>query len=317
MYKVGVDLGGTNIVAGIVTEAGNILHKESIKTRKNIKPSDIVKDVYKVISKVLLHKNIQENEVSHIGIGIPGSCDYEKGLVIFTPNINLSGTNIVEKLQTYTNIPIYIENDANCATLGENFYGSAKAYNSSVTITLGTGVGVGVVLKNNLMRGSVEAGHHIINIEGPKCGCGKKGCFESYSSATALINRAKKVATRNPTTKMLSLVGGDINNIEAKTVFDAAKQGDSFANILINSYIFYLSIGISNLINCYPINAVILGGGISNQGDYLINPLKEELKKLYFGSTLNVQLIKAELGNDAGIVGAALLGIYYPIQTQK
>lgn len=306
MYKIGVDLGGTNIAAGITNSNGELILKDSIKTKKNGSPQEIIKDIFVICNKVMIDKNLTEEEIKHIGIGVPGTCSNSTGIVSFAPNINFKNINLRSEMANHTKIPISIENDANCAALGESIKGAAKDYKNSLTVTLGTGVGAGIVIDGNLIRGNVEVGHHTININGPLCGCGNMGCFESYASATSLIKVAREVSINNPT-KILKYAGGDINKIEAKNVFDAKEENDKWAVELIKNYIFYLSVGINNLINCYPLQAVIIGGGISKQGDNLIIPLKEELKSRSFGGEFNIDILTARLGNDAGIIGSAEL----------
>ncbi|MCL1995445.1 MAG: ROK family protein [Defluviitaleaceae bacterium] len=308
MYKIGVDLGGTNIAAGITDQKGKLIYKDSIKTRKGVEPEEIIKDIYEIASRVISDQGLTEKDIQHIGIGIPGTIDYRANVIEYAPNIGpktgFENVPIGKIMAQYTNIPILVENDANCAALGEAMQGAARNYNNSLVVTLGTGVGVGVVIDGKLMRGNVETGHHIINTTGPVCGCGRKGCLEAYVSATALIRDAK--AANSP--KILELAGGDVNDIEAKNVFDAAETDDPKACELIENYLFYLSIGFSNFANCYPVQAIIIGGGIGKQGDKLITPLLERLRKNALGGTWTVDILTAELGNDAGIIGAAMLG---------
>ena len=293
MYKIGIDVGGTNLAAGITNHAGELIHKDSAKVKQGATSEVVLQDMYNLVTKMLQETNITEDKIQYIGIGVPGACDYYTGLVIFTPNLNLSGVNLRTEFAKHTSIPVYVDNDANCAALGEKIQGAAKNYNGSVTITLGTGVGVGVVINNMLINGIVEAGHITIDPNGPVCGCGNKGCLESYASATALINAAKQ---HDPTIK------------EAKEIFDAVgSPNNPWASELIKDYIFYLGVGINSLINSYPIQAVILGGGISKQGDALIQPLKKVLQERAFNSGNTVDILQATLGNDAGIIGAAEL----------
>jgi len=190
--------------------------------------------------------------------------------------------------------------------LGESIQGAAAQYNNSVTVTLGTGVGVGVVLNGKLVRGNVEAGHHIINFNGTLCGCGRKGCLEAYCSATALIRDAKIAVEKNPDSKILS-IATTADLIEAKTVFDAAERGDETAKALLKDYIFYLSVGITNFVTTYPIQAVIFGGGVAYQGEKLLKPLREAMTSLSYPGAEQVDLKIAKLGNDAGIIGAAMM----------
>ncbi|MCL1935916.1 MAG: ROK family protein [Defluviitaleaceae bacterium] len=302
-YNIGVDLGGTNISLGILNDNFEIIYKDSVKTEKNAYGIDILKQIYNLYKKSIKTKKINEANINKIGIGIPGKCDNIKGIVEYTTNINLTNTNVRLEMSKFTNIPVYIENDANCAAFAESYKENLK---NMIMITLGTGIGGGVVLNGNKIGGNIEMGHHIIDTTGPMCGCGNYGCFESHCSATALIKSAKEIAEESKT-KILDFCEGDIEKIEAKFIFDAAEQGDEISKKLIDDYIYYLSIGINNLINCYPIDTVVIGGGISSRGEKLLLPLKEKLKKLALGGILKTNIKIATLGNDAGIIGAAML----------
>ena len=304
MYKIGIDLGGTNIAAGITDQSGKLLHKDSIKTKKNASPEEIIKDIYTIATQVISNQGLAEKDIQHIGMGVPGTIDYQNNIVNYAPNIKFENVPVGKIMSQYTNLPIHMENDANCAALGEAIQGAAKNYKNSLVVTLGTGVGVGVVLDGKLVRGDVEAGHHIINTNGPTCGCGRKGCLEAYVSATALIRDAK--SAKSP--KIIELAGGNEADIEAKNAFDAAEQGDPKALKLIENYLFYLSVGFFNFANCYPVQAIIIGGGISKQENKLISPLLEILHKNAYGGKWNVDILTAKLGIDAGIIGAAMLG---------
>ncbi|HHW68495.1 MAG: glucokinase [Epulopiscium sp.] len=312
MYYIGVDLGGTNIAAGIVTEEGKLIKKKSIPTLRHRNYQEILKDMGELCLTIIKEEGISLNEVASVGVGSPGTPDPENGILVYANNLKFKDVPIRTELQKYINVPVYLENDANCAALGEAVAGAAKGYKNSVTVTLGTGVGGGIILDGKIFSGSFygggEIGHHVIVADGEPCTCGRKGCWETYASATALIREARIAVIRNPESGLAKLVGGDINLINAKVPFDAAQSGDPVGQELIDNYIKYLGMGIANVINIIQPEIVVIGGGVCAQGDNLLNPLKEIVKKNVYQGTLKTELRIAELGNDAGIIGAAMLG---------
>ena len=307
MYRLGIDLGGTNIAVGVVDQSNQIVYKDSVKTPQGATQEVVTDAMVAICKQIMTDRGLNTTDIRYIGIGVPGIADDAAGKVIYAPNVHFDNFDLRGYFTKQLDVPVYMENDANAAALGESLLPHMSAYKNVVFVTLGTGVGVGVTLNNQLIRGNVEAGHITIDPSGPICGCGNAGCFESFSSATALIKRAKEKAGEHPESKLLALAGGVIDNIEAKTVFDAYDAGDACAIELFDDYISYLAIGINNLLNSYPADAVILGGGVSKQEDKLIQPLTAKLQKLALGGTLNAKIFTAKLGNDAGILGAANL----------
>lgn len=311
-YYLGVDLGGTNIKVGITDETGTILHKQSIKTMGARPYEAIVKDMADLCRLVAKTANIPFEQVESVGIGVPGTVDQKSGTVIYANNLNTTGAPVGRLMQEMLGKPVYLGNDANCAALGEFVDGSGKEYHSIVMITLGTGVGGGIILNGKIwdgMEGSgSEIGHMVIQANGEPCTCGRKGCWEAYSSATALTRDTKRAMEQHPESLMHSLVN-DQTKVSAKTAFDAAKHGDATGKELVDRYLFYLSEGIANIINILAPDAVILGGGVCNEGDNLLLPLQKLVyPKCYGGMDLPHSELKiAALGNDAGIVGAAML----------
>lgn len=301
MYKIGVDLGGTNIAIGLIDQTNKMVAKDSVKTGKSV--DAIINDMADLVLKILESQGLTTEAISHVGIGVPGTCDYEVGIIKNAPNIGFINVNIREKIEAKLKLPVYIENDANAAALGEAVAGAGSAHQNTLMVTLGTGVGVGVVLNGQVIKGDVESGHMTIDIDGPLCGCGNRGCFEAFASATALI-RGAKAAASSQTTNILDFAKS-IDTIEAKDAFDAADAGDPAFKALIDDYITHLSIGITNLVNAYPVDAVILGGGISARTT-LIPPLMEAVKKVSFIKDVK-PIYAATLGNDAGIYGAAFI----------
>ena len=312
MY-IGIDLGGTNIAVGLVDDAGTIIHKESAPTLAKRHYSEIIKDMANLSLKVVKDAGYDLNKVKAIGIGSPGTPDNEKGLLIYTNNINFYNVPMREEMQKHINLPVYIENDANCAALAEAIAGAAKDARSCIAITLGTGVGGGIIIDKKIYSGfnhaGGELGHTIIQIDGEPCTCGRKGCWETYASATALVRQTKKAAKENPDSLIYKMVNGDIEKIGGKTAFDASRAGDAVGASVVKTYIRYIAEGIINVINIFQPEILVIGGGICKEGDYLLNPLKEIVKKHVYSKDIPQTEIKvAQLGNDAGIIGAAMLG---------
>ena len=313
MYNIGIDLGGTNIAAALVNEEGHIIRKASVPTLRQRDYKEIVKDMALLALKVIEDEGIQRDEVHSVGIGSPGTPDTEKGLIVYANNLKFNNTPIREEFIKYFDIPVYIENDANAAAYGEFVTGVGRKYKDFVAVTLGTGVGGGVIIQDKIITGSyhggAELGHMVIDLNGTLCTCGRRGCWEEFSSATALIREAKKMASANPDSKLYTLVDGDLDTMNAKIPFDAAQAGDSIAQSVIDWYIDHLAIGLVNVINIFQPQAIALGGGVSAQRENLLQPLKEKMiTEIYGGAdALKTDLLICELGNDAGIIGAAML----------
>ena len=311
MYSIGVDIGGMSIKIGIVNELGEILYKTSFKTNRNHKKA--IKDIVDNINLLLCKHKINIQDIKGIGIGCPGAVNGKDGIIDFLPNLDWENIEIAKMLNKHFDLPVKISNDANVATLAEAYYGSAKDYNSAIMFTLGTGVGGGIVIDKKLFEGEfsrgAELGHTTLVLGGEECTCGRKGCIECYASATALIKQTKLAMEQDKDSKMWEYVGGDINNVNGKTSFECAKQGDKTAEMVVDKYIYYLGESILNMLNIFRPNAFIIGGGIGNAGDYLINKLTKYCEKASYGykKAPKTQIIKATLGNDAGIIGASLL----------
>lgn len=316
MYYIGIDLGGTNIAAGVVNEEGKIVKSGSVPTKRERNHSEIIKDMAELVKNLISEAGLKNEDVAYIGIGSPGAIDSKNGVVMYANNLNFRMVNVREEMKKHIDLPVYIDNDANCAGLGETKFGGAKGAKNSLTVTLGTGVGGGVVIDGKIFGGThnvgTELGHMVIVRDGEQCSCGRKGCLEAYASATALINQARSAVARNLDSKILELANGDLSKIEAKTVFDAMHAGDEVAAKVVDNYLEYLAEGIANFINIFEPEVIAIGGGVSRQGDFILVPLREKVyKRVYGGVTPPVQIKAAELGNDAGIIGAAMLGAQY------
>lgn len=311
MYSIGIDLGGTNICVGLVDEKGNILTKLTTPTINERSSDLIIGDMASMCNKIIEENGLLKKDVKCIGIGCPGLIDTKNGIVVYSCNLNFDNVRLSEEMEKLTGLPIFIENDANCAALGESLWGGAMGFFNSITITLGTGVGAGIVIDKKVYHGAfnggTEIGHMVIKVDGEECGCGHKGCWEAYASASALIRDARITAAKYPHSKLFQLSNGDIRTIDAKMVFDAADEGDSHSEKLLENYYKYIAVGISNLINIFEPQIIIMGGGVCAQGERLINAVKANVKKLVYGGDLKTEIAAAKLGNAAGIVGAAML----------
>ena len=314
MYYLGIDLGGTNIVAGVVDENGNIIVKVSCKTNVPRPESEICDDMAVVALKALEEAGLTKNDVSFVGIGAPGAVNGATGVIEFSANFNSHNWEIVKMMEERLGMKVYVENDANAAAYGEFCVGAAKDANNAVVITLGTGVGGGIIIDGMIYSGSnfagAELGHMVIEKDGRPCGCGRKGCWEAYSSATGLINMTKEAILSNPQSYLAQSVGGDLSAVNGITAFDAMRQGCSVGIKVVDEYISYLACGLVNIINIFQPEILCIGGGISYEGDYLIKPLMRIIEEERYTkhNAQQTQVCVATLGNDAGIIGAAFLG---------
>lgn len=311
MYYIGVDLGGTNIAVGIVDKEGKILAKKSVKTLADRPFDEIVADMAKCILDLLAEQGMTENDIVSIGIGCPGNLDTENGRLVYANNFK-NGTDIpLRKLmQQHINKPVYLGNDANVAALGETISGAAKGVKNAVMITLGTGVGGGIIIDGKIYEGQnsagAEMGHVCIVKDGEHCSCGRNGCWEAYASVTALIRQTKEAMKAHPESKMNET---PIDEVNGRTAFDAMRAGDAAAKDVCDRYIEYIAEGLVDIVNVFRPETLIIGGGICKEGDTLLVPIKNFINKYAYGGSLNPEqhIEIAKLGNDAGIIGAALI----------
>lgn len=315
MYRLGIDLGGTNIVAGVVDENYNIVAKVSCKTAVPRPESEICDSMATVAKKAVDKAKITFDDIESIGIGVPGAVNPKTGVIEYSANLYFHNWEVVKMMEERLNKKITIENDANAAALGEYLAGSAKGAKNAVAITLGTGVGGGIIINGKIYSGSnfagAELGHMVIVKGGKECACGRNGCWETYASATGLINLTKeKILTEKPEfSYMLKKCDGDITNVSGRTAFDAMRDGDPLARQVVDEYISYLATGIVNIINIFQPDVLCIGGGISNEGDNLLVPLRGivEYERYTKHNDKQTVICKCALGNDAGIIGAAYL----------
>ena len=311
MKYVGIDVGGMTIKGGIVDEKGNILMKKSIVTSPGKEDRLIVDDIATLVND-LIALGAEQDEIAGVGIGCPGSIYDEKGVVRYSCNINFRNTPMARMIAEKTGISnVKLSNDANCAALGETLFGAGNGAKNSVMVTLGTGVGTGIVANGQLITGNRsaggEGGHISINMGGATCGCGKKGCYEAYASATALMNQIQSACEKHPESELAKAV--EEYGISGKVVFDCAQNGDKTSIAVVKRYIKYVGVGLVNFANIFFPEVIIIGGGVSNQGDNLIKPLQRYVSRNVYGAAYSpkIKVVAATLKNDAGIIGAAAL----------
>ena len=314
MHYLGIDLGGTNVAAAVVDREGTILGKVSLPTPRA--GAEAVADQMAAAARAAAEKaGVPLEQVESVGIGSPGTIEPEQGLIRFWSNLNFVDVPLGGLMEARLHKKIYLENDANAAALGEYAAGAGKGSQSMVAITLGTGVGGGAVLNGKLYTGfnyaGMEVGHFVIEYGGRLCTCGRRGCFEAYCSATALIKRAREVMEEHPDSLLWQLAGS-LEGVDGRTPFDAAAQGDAAAGKVIDEYVNYLGCGVASLVNIFQPEVFCIGGGPSAQGETLMAPVRYILNREDYArnSVRRTRLVRAALGNDAGIIGAALLPLF-------
>ncbi len=317
MYRLGIDLGGTNIAAGVVDEDYKIIGTGKVKTGAHRSNDEIADDMAKAARMAIKDAGIDISEITAMGIGSPGSVIPSKGIVATSNNLKFSNLPLCAMMKERLGVDFYIENDANAAAYGELLAGAGKGCKNFVAITLGTGVGSGIIIDGKIFSGSNNAGgelgHTVIVVDGEACTCGRKGCWEAYASATALIRQTKAEMEANKQSIMWKLCDGDINRVNGKTAFDAMREGDESGIKVVNQYISYIAIGITNVINIFQPEVLCIGGGISKEGDVLTKPITQFVENGRFSKNIERQTVVkvAALGNDAGIIGAAFLDKLY------
>ena len=313
--KIGVDLGGTKTAAALVDNEGKIVERLSVASDKSGGEDSVINGIIELCGKLI---ESSDADVKSIGIGVPGHVYDKTGEVIFTPNLPLRRSKMVEKIKSKIALPVFIGNDANCAALGESVAGSLKGAQSGVFIIIGTGIGGGIIhagkLHTGLSGAAGELGHMTIAYGGRKCGCGMNGCWEAYSNSAGLAQFVGQAAKTAPDSKLWELCNGKIKKTDGRAIFSAFRDGDKAAILGVERYIDYLAVGISSVINIFEPEIISLGGGISNAFDCFevrLNSAVAAHKFARFSVTENIpqtKIVKAALGDDAGIIGAANLG---------
>ena len=313
MYRIGIDLGGTNIATGVIDENYKIIGRGKVKTRAPRPAEAIFDSIKEAVDMAVVNAGISYDEITSVGVGTPGSVNKDTGAIEFSNNLKFHNVPAKAMLEERLKKPVYLENDANAAALGEAVAGSGHGVKNFVAVTLGTGVGSGIIIDGKIYRGSNfcggEMGHMVINVDGIPCNCGRKGCWEKYASATALVSQAVEAMQGDKASLLWQTCDGDLNKVDGKSIFDAVDLGDETAKAVVNRYLYYVSIGIANVVNALQPETVCVGGGISGQGEKILQPIRDMVKaerySVYAENQANI--VPALLGNDAGIIGAALL----------
>ena len=308
-YVIGVDLGGTKISTAISTIEGNILANVVLPTKAEEGEAAVLGRIMQSIDEVIIGSSISIAEVEAIGIGSPGPLDAKKGIIITTPNLPFKDYNLVQPLKEKYNIPVYLDNDANAAAIGEYMFGAGKGKESIVYFTVSTGVGGGAVLDGKVYRGhtsnALEIGHTTVDPNGPRCNCGNLGCLEAMSSGTAIAKKGKEAVSTNVETSLKKY-----DTITSYEVFKEAEAGDEVAKDIIDNALTYLGIGVANAIATFDPEMIIIGGGVSKAGDIVFDTVKKVVNKRCFKSMAeSCEIVPAGLGSDAGVVGAVALAI--------
>ncbi len=312
MIRIGIDIGGTGIQVGVVTESFSIIREESIPTRKDLPFEEQVRLIAECVVSATEASGHSVDDIESVGVGIPGIASFSTGEIIKCTNMGWNHVPFREVFQSFLNKPVFIDNDANVAALAESVAGVSAGSSSSVFITIGTGIGSGIILNGRIWSGAHhiggELGHVIFDLDGVPCSCGNHGCLERYCSATALIRMAREAVEDHPESQLLSLAGQDPMRIEAKTVFDAMKSGDPVAQSVFRRYISCLSQAVASVENLLDPEIIVLGGGVSKAGKALLDPLLDEYPQYVLFNDQPLPPVKlAVLGPEAGIIGAAML----------
>lgn len=312
MIYVGVDVGGMSIKVGLVTSEGKIVLSRAFETEQEKGFKSMFARTADMINTLLTEADYSILDLGGIGIGIPGTVDGKKGIIVSAVNIGCKNENLEEEMSQYFNVPIKVGNDANMAALGEQRFGAGKGRENVVMVTLGTGIGGGIIIDGKLYDGNGgaggEVGHQVIVIDGEGCNCGRKGCWEKYASATALINQTKIAMAENPSS-LMHKIAAEQGGVNGRTAFLAKDAGDSAGIAVVENYIHYLSEGLLNLAYILHPEVFIIGGGISHEGKNVMEPLRANVNESFDKSGMlpYIEIVQAELGNNAGIIGAAAL----------
>ena len=313
MYRIGVDLGGTNIAVGVINDKYEIIGRGKRKTAMPRPAKEILTDIVACIRMACDDAGISTDEIRSVGIGTPGTVNKETGVIEYANNLQFDKVPAVAILKEMLDVPYYLENDANAAALGEAMAGAGVGKKSFVAVTLGTGVGGGIVVNGKIWSGcngaGGELGHIVIRFDGEPCNCGRIGCWERYASATALVSQTKAMMEQHPESRMWELAEGSIDNVGGRTAYDAMRLGDAWATQVVRQYEEYVAVGTVNIINAMQPEMICFGGGISNEGETLLAPVRAYVEKFRYSrySSTQTEICRAKLGNDAGIIGAALL----------
>ena len=314
MY-LGVDIGGTNLAAGLTDEEGHIRYKTSVHVEKEWSPEEIAAQLVLLCRRTAEEANAPWDQIEAVGMGVPRHMDAKAGVVVHSPNVNFQNTPLRALVQQGVDRPVYLENDANCAALAEYYAGAGQGSKRFVTITLGTGIGAGIIHNGKIFHGgngmAGEVGHTCIDYQGLPCPCGRRGCWEQYASASALKRFTAQALQDNPDSILAQVIREHDGHVSGQSAFMAARLGDPVGRQVCDMYIGYLAAGIANVVNIFQPDTLAIGGGVSNEADeQLLHPLQRlvEQETIPCSSDKKTRIVKAQLGNQAGIIGAALLG---------
>ena len=312
MIAIGIDIGGTSIKGAGITKEGKVLEVFSLPVEKGEKQEVTINKLIDAINKYIKEQGFNKEEILGIGLGVPGVMDTKAGVITYSNNLQWYELPIVEMIEKGTGLKVKITNDANAAALGEAKYGAGKKYKNIIMITLGTGVGGGIIIDGKIFEGNLgkgaELGHSVLVLDGEQCSCGRKGCFEAYASATALIRDTKRAMDKNKKSKCWE-ISEKLGKVDARVAFEAERAGDEVGHQLVENYVKYLGEGCLNYFNIFRPEALILSGGIANEGEYLLSRLRKYFEDRNYGfqGTPKVDLLVSELGYDSGKIGAGAL----------
>lgn len=311
-YAVGSDLGGTNIATAVIDETGKVLGKAKLPTEADKGPEHVIANIMRSIDMALADASMKIEDMVGIGLGIPGLMDIEKGISLFAGNLGWKNVEVIKPFKERYGLPTFMDNDVRVATLGEWKYGAGKGVNNLICVTLGTGIGSGLVFEGKLLRGVTnsvgEIGHVTVEKDGLICNCGNQGCVEMYASGTGQARMARLMIQSGHFSIMTKMVGGDLSKINSKIIQDAYDEGDTVAIQVMNKTAMYLGIALADYINLVNPELVIIGGGVSLAGERLMKPLREEVyRRVMIVPRQIVKIVRSELGDESGMIGAAAL----------
>ena len=315
MKYVGVDIGGTNLKAGLADENGQLLAVQKMKVASITDQQSLAWTIVAMTQELAKSAGVPLDKIASVGVGVPGTVEIRSGSIGYTCNLPLRNVPLRKLFHHYLPIPLYIENDANCAALAEYYVGAGRDSKRFVTITLGTGVGAGIIHNGKIYHGANgmagEVGHTVIERNGLPCPCGRHGCWEQYASASALKRMTAEAVAAHPDSILARVVAENDGHVSGQSAFIAARQGDPVGQRICDEYVGYLACGIVNVVNVFQPDALAIGGGVSNEADeQLLLPVQRcvERESIPCAKNRRTRIVKAELGNQAGIIGAALLG---------
>lgn len=315
MNYIGIDIGGTNLKAGLTDENGRLLAVKSMKIREVSDPDVLADTLVTLTEELAAQGGIAVQDIASVGAGIPGVVDIRTGSIVYTCNLPLRNIPLRKLFKRRLGLHLYVENDANCAALAEYYAGAGQGSKRFVTITLGTGIGAGIIHNGKIFHGgngmAGEVGHTCIDYQGLPCPCGRRGCWEQYASASALKRFTAQALQDNPDSILAQVIREHDGHVSGQSAFMAARLGDPVGRQVCDMYIGYLAAGIANVVNIFQPDTLAIGGGVSNEADeQLLHPLQRlvEQETIPCSSDKKARIVKAQLGNQAGIIGAALLG---------